>query len=779
LSKRWIEPEPIVIPDSLQAFYDVSPYLAEVLAKKGIIDEASAIPFLDYTKYTPTDPSELPGVDKAAARIRSAINGKKCIGIWGDFDVDGQTSTALLVSFFRNLGIPVQYHIPIRSEESHGILKQPLQDFLAHGIDLLITCDTGISAHTALNFATQNGVDVILTDHHTPPQVLPDVFAVINPHFVAAEHAYSALSGVGTAYILTRRLAAELNILSSWEKTCLDLVAMGTIADVAPLVKENRYMVQYGLELMRKNARLGIQELLAAAGTAVEALDEQDVSFTIAPRLNALGRLGDANPIVEFLLTDELSSARRTATELEGLNNQRKMLVNQVYQAAAAQIEQDSGFDKKNIIILSNPNWPAGILGIVANHLTDYYGKPAILLTSDLSGNLKGSARSIEGINITNLLKANEQLLLSYGGHAMAAGLAMKRENLELFIQSMHASIASIVNIQQIEASLSIDAYLPLENINEPFMQVMDKLAPFGAGNPSPIFLAEHLHVVNARYLDRDKIHRSIQVAGADGQSYEVKWWHAFDTPLPSEEINLAYSIRRSTFRGEEKIEIEWVDAHKAVPEILPAPIPKPETVIYDFRFSKARMDDLHSFIRTYQPVCWGENLSGIEESIYNRLDIPEHAVLALLHMPPSAAVLRHILKQVHPSALALFNLPEKPVNLKQFLQTILGMLKYAMREKEGKISLNLYAALTGLTTEIIDLGLSFLEADGQITIRQLSEDERIIAKGIQAADPAARGNYQEKLINAFKRVQAFRRFLLRLPPERIIAEYDTDAEDN
>ncbi|MGV8027120.1 MAG: single-stranded-DNA-specific exonuclease RecJ [Anaerolineaceae bacterium] len=772
MSKRWIEPEPIVIPDSLQAYYDISPYLAEVLAKKGITDAANTVPFLDYLKYTPTDPSELPGVDKATERILLAIHEKKCVGIWGDFDVDGQTSTALLVSFFRSLDVPVQYHIPIRSEESHGILNEPLQDFLAGGVELLITCDTGISANKVLNAATHAGVDVILTDHHTPPQVLPDVFSIINPHFVHAGHAYSALSGVGTAYILTRQLAAKLDMLESWEKTALDLVAMGTIADVAPLVKENRYMVQYGLELMRTNTRLGIKELLTTARTTVERLDEQDVSFIIAPRLNALGRLGNANPIVEFLLTNDLALARRMATELEGLNNQRKMLVNQVYQAAAAQIEQDSGFEKRNIIILSNPAWPAGILGIVANHLTDFYGKPAILLTADSSGNLKGSARSIQGINITDLLKANGELLLSFGGHAMAAGLALRRENLERFKQNMHTSIASIADVQRLEATLAIDAYLPLENVTEPFMQVLDRLAPFGAGNPSPIFLAEHLHIANARYLDRDKIHRSIQVATADGQSYEVKWWHAFDTLLPSDEISLAYSIRRSVFRGETRIEIEWVDAHNTLPENLPALVSKPQVAIHDFRFSKVPMDDFHSFIHTFQPVCWGENLAEINESVYNRLEIPEHAVLAFLHMPPGGTVLQQIFKQVHPSTIGFFNLPQKPINVKSFFQIMLGMLKYAMREKEGQVSLNHYAALTGYTMEIIELGLSFLEADGQITVQPGKDNERVIAKGHQAIDAIMRAKYQEKMVNAFKSMQAFQRFLLRLPPERIVADY-------
>ncbi len=772
MNKRWITPQPIIVPDSLQEYYDVSPYLAEALAKKGIADQAHALPFLDYTRYIPTDPAELAGVEKAVPRILDAIQKKETIGIWGDFDVDGQTSTSLLVSFFRKLDIPVLYHIPVRSKESHGILKKPLQNFLSQGIDLLITCDTGITANVALNFAAQQGVDVILTDHHTLPQELPDVYSVINPHLVREDHPFAAMAGVGTAYILTRALAAELNMLKEWESSVLDLVAMGTVADVAALVQENRYMVQYGLDLMRSQPRLALRELLAASESNAERLDEQDISFTIAPRLNALGRLKDANPIVEFLLTDDLSLARRTATELEGLNNQRKMLVNQVYQAAEAQIEQDANFDKRTIIILANSTWPAGILGIVANHLVDAYGKPAILLSGDAKGHLKGSARSVEGINITTQLNKQAALLLSYGGHAMAAGMALKEENLDRFIQSMNAGIAELAEVQAIETTLPVDAYLPLKNVNEAFMQVLDRLAPFGAGNPAPTFLAEKLKLVSSRYLDHDKIHRSIQVADEDGKTFEVKWWHAFDTPLPSDRIDLAYSVHRKVFRGEERIDIEWVDARSSIVEQPLAEISLPKITIHDFRFSEAPLKDLQAFMQQDPAMCWGENLQAGDLPIFNRATISESANLILLHMPPGAEVMKQILQKVHPSSIALFNLPQKPVKTIQILQKLLGMVKFAIHEKGGRVSLNQYAALTGLTTDVIDTGLSLLAASGQISIQPIDEDERIVDMGKKSETAAEKTKYQQELIQSLREIQAFQRFLLRLPPENILSEY-------
>ena len=772
MNKRWITPQPIIVPDSLQEYYDVSPYLAEALAKKGITDQAHAVSFLDYNHYTPTDPTELAGVEKAVPRILSAIQKKETVGIWGDFDVDGQTSTSLLVSFFRKVDIPVHYHIPIRSKESHGILKKPLQRFLSQGIDLLITCDTGITANAALNFATQQGVDVILTDHHTLPDELPDVYSVINPHLVKEDHPFATMAGVGTAYILTRALAAELNMLEEWESSVLDLVAMGTVADVAALVQENRYMVQYGLDLMRSQPRLALRELLAVSESNAERLDEQDISFTIAPRLNALGRLKDANPIVEFLLTDDLSLTRRTATELEGLNNQRKMLVKQVYRAAEAQIEQDANFDKKTIIILANPAWPAGILGIVANHLVDAYGKPAILLSGDAEGRLKGSARSVEGINITTQLNKQAALLLSYGGHAMAAGMALKEENLDQFTQSMNANIAELADVQTIETTLPIDAYFPLENVNEAFMQILDRLAPFGAGNPAPTFLAEKLKVVSSRYLDRDKIHRSIQVAAEDGKTFEVKWWHAFDIPIPGDKIDLAYRVHRKVFRGEERIDIEWVDAHSSITEQPLAEISLPEITIQDFRFSKAPLEDLQAYMQQNPAVCWGENLQANDLTVFDRTTIPESISLIFLHIPPAAEVMRQILQKVHPTSIALFNLPQKPISVKKLLQNLLGMVKFAIHEKGGSVSLEQYASLTGLTTNVIDTGLSLLAAGGQIIVQTINEDEKNISMGKKSENPIEKKNAQEKLIQSLREIQTFQRFLLRLPPENILSEY-------
>ncbi len=771
---RWIKPQPILIPDELQPYYEQSPYLAEALAKKGILNAGQARSFLDPTQYTPTDPSELPGVDASAVRILQAMEKQETIGIWGDFDVDGQTSTALLVSFFRERSIPVRYHIPVRSIESHGISIPFLQTFLSQGIDLLITCDTGISAHDALEVAAQHDVDVIITDHHTPPQSLPTCLAAINPHFVKEDHPFANLSGVGTAYVLTRKIAMLLGIEKGWNRASLDLVALGTIADVAPLTKENRYMTQIGLELLRKNTRLGIKELLTAANTLPETLDEQDVGFIIAPRMNAMGRLKDANPIVEFLLTDDLSLARQIANELEGLNNQRKMLVNQVYQAAERQIEQDDSFDNQDIIILWNENWPAGILGIVANHLTSFYGKPAILLTSGQDGKLKGSARSIEGINIADLIAEQKALLLSFGGHAMAAGLSLQKENLELFKQRINASIASLQDIEQLEAVLNIDAYLPLDKVNESFMQVLDILAPFGAGNASPVFVAEDVQITSHSYIDREKVHRSLKISTGDEQEYEVKWWHAFENALPEGRFDLAYRVHRNVFRGKESIQIEWVDTQPIAQPIHGKEIP-PDIQTLDYRYlrnSSDQIDRVRTLLKEGSWVCWAETLLNPIEGSFSRLDIPKNENVALLQTPPDAATLKQIFVRTQAHSIAFFDLPARIWDVKTYLHTLLGMIKFALIERAGMVSLGHYAAFTGTTREMVELGLQIICQQGQVSMTKVDEDARLMKKTRQGIDKATVSLYQEKLVYAMKQIRAFQRFLLRVSPHIIIQDY-------
>ena len=364
--------------------------------------------------YSPAPASELPDIDPAVERLQRAIRDREHILIWGDFDVDGQTATALLYSALSQRGARVSYHVPNRFSEGHGIHLPTLKSKLSGGVELLLTCDTGVSAHDAIDFAAGRGVDTIISDHHALPAQLPAARAVVNPQRLPAGHALRELPGVGVAYKLIEALAAND------DGDCdnlLDLVALGIVADVMVQVDDTRYLLQRGLERLRNNERPGLRAILERAQIAAAELNEGHIGFAIAPRLNALGRLADANPAVELLTTDDWEQARMLAHRLESYNARRKFLSNQVYESAIAQIEAAPSLLDYAALVLSHSDWHSGVIGIVASRLVEEFGRPTVLIaTPDEIG--RGSARSVEGLDITAAFGQVAAHLTRYGGIA-------------------------------------------------------------------------------------------------------------------------------------------------------------------------------------------------------------------------------------------------------------------------------------------------------------------------------------------------------------------------
>jgi single-stranded-DNA-specific exonuclease len=399
------------IPASF-ADLNLSPLIAQTLIRRGIDTPASARAFLhpDSLPFT-----AFPNIEPAVERIHAAIRTNEMICVWGDFDVDGQTSTTLLVQTLQALGANVVYYIPIRGKESHGVHIETLKPIIDNGAKLIVTCDTGITAYEAIDYANSRNVDVVITDHHDPGAKLPNAKAIVNPKLLSEDHILANLAGVGVAYKLAEALfeSRELGIgnrvaVSDSQITTphslLDLVALGLIADVALLKGETRSLVQRGIEVLRNTGRVGLRTMAELSGTSLESLTEETVGFTFAPRLNALGRLGDANPAVELLLSHNPARARVIATQIEGLNAQRRLLTTQVFEAAEAQLRETPKLLSEPAIILTNANWPGGVVGIVANKLVERYRKPAILLNQSENGILRGSARSVEGLHITEAI---------------------------------------------------------------------------------------------------------------------------------------------------------------------------------------------------------------------------------------------------------------------------------------------------------------------------------------------------------------------------------------
>ncbi|MDP2777465.1 MAG: DHHA1 domain-containing protein, partial [Anaerolineales bacterium] len=377
---------------------------------------------------------------------------------------------------------------------------------------------TGITAHEAVEYANSRGVDVVITDHHDLGETLPNAVAIVNPKLLPKNHPLANLAGVGVAYKLAEALLdggrwtmddetrSTVNGLSSDD--LLDLVALGLIADVALLKGETRSLAQKGIEALRETKRLGLKVIAELSGTNLETLTEETIGFTFAPRLNALGRLGDANPAVELLLTQDPARARVLATQIEGLNAQRRLLTSQVYEAAEAQLKANPDLLSEPAIILSHPNWPGGVVGIVANKLVDRYHKPAILLNESEDGILRGSARSVEGLHITDAIATQKDILRGFGGHPMAAGMAFDADKLTEFRRGLGKAIEKqLGEVVFEESTLQIDAWLEFDELTLELANSLEMLAPFGAGNPALTLASRSVQLKSVSTIGKTKEH--------------------------------------------------------------------------------------------------------------------------------------------------------------------------------------------------------------------------------------------------------------------------------
>lgn len=534
---RWIEPAPPRTPAPLP---DLHPLVNQTLIRRGLNSAEAARAFLSPDHYNPTPATQLPGLSAAVDRIQAAIRAHEPICVWGDFDVDGQTATTILVSTLQALAADVTYHIPVRAKESHGVNIPHLAEIIEPGAKLILTCDTGITAHQAVDYARSRGVDVVITDHHDLPVSMPQAAAIVNPKFLPVEHPLASLSGAGVAYKLAEALLesgesgmGDSHSLLVTRHSLLDLAAMGLVADLAILRADARYLVQKGLHVLRSTQRLGLKVMMEIAELTPAHISEEHIGFTLAPRLNALGRLSDANPAVELLTTHDPARARVLATQLEGLNAQRQLLTRQVTLAAEAQLRADPALLAQPIIVLSHPSWPGGVIGIAASHLVDRYHRPVILFSAPADEPARGSARSIEGINITDAIAAQRDMLLNYGGHPMAAGLSLETEKLPAFRKAISKTVAGMTGEVEIEPTLEIDGWLDLPALDMTLSESIEQLAPFGPGNKKLILATHNLRLKSAAGIGRNKEHLKLTVEDEHGIAQTVLWWNGSGEELP------------------------------------------------------------------------------------------------------------------------------------------------------------------------------------------------------------------------------------------------------
>jgi single-stranded-DNA-specific exonuclease len=745
---------------------DVHPYVAQVLARRGITSPSSANAFLDPDQYSPCPAADLPGIEGAVECISRAIQQKVPICIWGDFDVDGQTSTTVLLEALRAQGCTPEFYLPVRSRESHGVHITPLKGLIEHGVRLLITCDTGISSHEALDYARSQGVDVVVTDHHLLPFQLPRATAIVDPQMLPSNHPLSTLSGVGVAYKLAEALGRDHPAVAAVLPRLLDLVALGLVADLAELTGDSRYLVQKGLRELRTNRRPGLQAMLQLAELEPGHLTEEHIAFTLAPRLNALGRLGDASRAIDLFTTQDPSRARMLAIQLENHNIQRRLLTDQVTQAAEAQLRDDPALLQVPVIVLSNPRWPGGVIGIAAARLVEHYRKPVILFSTPPGEAARGSARSIPGLHITNAIAAEQDLLQGFGGHPMAAGLTLEADNLPAFSRRLQKKVADLLSaISTVESTLEIDAWLDLPDLNLELAAVLEPLSPFGPGNPKPVFASRALLVQKAELVGRNKEHCRLEVADQAGNTQPILWWNGGSGELPSGPFDLAYGVRASDWNGTDRLQVELI-AFRTV-ETKPVNLGRKAVLVVDYRQARDLLAELQALPAGTQIWAEGEAKDSLHGTDRNALN-PAPA-LAVWTIPPSPEEFRRALEKVQPATVYLFAAHPGKETVDDFLTRLTGLLKYAIGERNGLATYAELAAATAQRRLTVERGLNWLIMRGNLALIHQENDTLWVKPGVTMNDLGGAARLYVEIQELLAETAAYRSHFLQADKDSLL----------
>ena len=486
--------------DEICERYNLNKVIGKIIVNRHVVNDEDVRIFITPTRDDFHDPFLFKGMDIAVERIIKAINNKEKILIYGDYDVDGITSTTVLKKYLMDRGISVDTYIPNRLHEGYGLNKNAIDTIKERNIDLIITVDCGISAIEEVDYAVSLGMDVIVTDHHEVGEKLPNALAVIDAKRKDNTYPFRSLAGVGVVFKLIQALSIKLEIKPEEYLKYLDLVCVGTISDIVPLEGENRTIAKLGLMLIKVTRNLGLRELIKSSG--YKEIDSNTISFGVAPRINACGRMGHEEKSLKLFLAEDLESATKITKELNEYNTLRQSTEKAIYEEAIQEIDRNH-LDEKNSIVLGGKGWHHGVIGIVSSKVTDKYYKPSILLSfeDDIA---KGSGRSVPGFDLYEGLTKCEDLLEKYGGHSMAVGLTLKKENLEKFKERFE-QIAKEKNIKELVQIIYIDDELKLKDINMDLVKGLSILEPFGEANKVPLFLIRNLKIDSIRALSEGR----------------------------------------------------------------------------------------------------------------------------------------------------------------------------------------------------------------------------------------------------------------------------------
>jgi len=561
-SKRW-QIAPVLTPEAEKSLRDFQQPLRQILFNRGYSTPTSALNYLAATPPPDSEPSNLLGMEAAVARLFSAIVKKEKIAIYGDYDADGVTATALMVQVLTALESQVEGYIPNRFDEGYGLNNEALDNLHEQGVDLIVTVDCGMRSIEEADHAKDLGLDLIITDHHHPGEELPRVVAVINPKQLGDNYPDKNLAGVGLAYKLAIALLDHLRRKEYTrtdlidEADLLDLVALGTVADLAPLIDENRSLVRAGLNAIRQPRRQGLQALIGVCGLVPRRVKASDIGFVLGPRLNAAGRLDSALAAFELLTTQSINEAGRLAQQLDNQNRERQKITREI-QAKAEQIALADDPDTL-LLFAADPEFNPGIVGLAASRLNERYYRPAIVAHKG-EKYTRGSCRSIPEYHITNALDQCEELMEHHGGHAAAAGFTVRNENLSELVSRLRAIASEQLSDIDLRPVLHADLEIQLSDLVPEILEQLEILQPTGYGNPQAIFVSRELKVDDHRLVGRDGTHLKLTVSDGwityDAIAFGQGHWHA-DMPIF---VDLMYTFEKNEFNGKEDLQLKVKD---------------------------------------------------------------------------------------------------------------------------------------------------------------------------------------------------------------------------
>lgn len=731
--------------------------IAKIFYNRGYKDPKTVKIMLNDELYEPTLPSEFPGMERAVKRILKAIDSKELICIYGDYDVDGVTSTVTLVECLKNYTDFVIYHVPDRFTEGYGMNEQVIESLHKKGVSLIITCDCGISNVNEINLSNKLKMDVILTDHHNIPDETPNAYVILNPKLLEEGHRARNISGCAMAYFLCLALLEEKGDADIADKF-LDLLAMSLIADVVSLNGENRYLLKKSLPPLISTERLGLSELFKIANKNGSIDDEEDIAFQIAPRINAAGRMDTARLPVQLFLCKKQDLAKEMAEKIDALNSERKRVQQKIIDEAIEIVETQK--KNKTVLALYGEFWHHGIVGIAAGRICELYGKPAILLSiKDDGSTVVGSARSIEEVNMYELLKECSGGLLKFGGHSQAAGLSLKKENLEDFIKEIEM-VAEKKHFIKDTIIANVDTELSFEEISEELLLRLQSAGPYGEGFRAPEFYSSNIRIVSDRKTEKN--HHIMVVEDENNIRIPAVKWFGEAESLEGKVFDITYKVGVNTYKGKNTIQLTI--GHMVENSSI-------KRVLFKGNIIDERKLPINTLLLKYKNTQifyeGPKSMCPIDDTI-NRFNVKPKKDIVFLSPPTNTSIFREVIALADPKNIIInFTLPPD-YSFKGFLINFLGIIKHIINNKEGREYIEVLSQKLCVEEGIIKAGFKYLRAKGMINYVLSDEHSKVFTfKGKREKNDKNIVFIEKSLKAALMEKDAYKEFILKMDKDK------------